>query len=78
MLALLGYLMIVTFMILIMTGRLTAMIALIAVPSAFALIGGFGGKMGEMALEGIEAFANGNHDFICNPFLWHFDRCWRF
>ncbi len=57
MLALLGYLMIVVFMILIMTGRLSAMIALIAVPSAFALIGGFGGKMGEMALEGIKDVA---------------------
>src|SRR5919107_2610227 len=57
MLALLGYLMILVFMILIMTGRLSAMIALIAVPSAFALIGGFGGKMGEMALEGIKDVA---------------------
>ncbi|MFD6441919.1 citrate transporter, partial [Peribacillus sp. NPDC060186] len=51
MLALLGYLMILVFMILIMTGRLSAMIALIVVPSAFALIGGFGSQMGEMALE---------------------------
>ena len=57
MLALLGYLMILVFMILIMTGRLTAMIALIVVPSAFALIGGFGGEMGEMALEGIKSVA---------------------
>ena len=46
MLALLGYLMILVFMILIMTGRLTAMIALIVVPSVFALIGGFGGEIG--------------------------------
>lgn len=57
MLALLGYLMILVFMILIMTGRLTAMIALIVVPSVFALIGGFGGVMGEMALEGIKSVA---------------------
>ncbi|MEH6948471.1 hypothetical protein V7068_15645, partial [Bacillus sp. JJ634] len=39
MLALLGYLMILVFMILIMTGRLSAMIALIVVPIVFALIG---------------------------------------
>ncbi|MGE7602341.1 CitMHS family transporter [Peribacillus sp. NPDC097675] len=57
MLALLGYLMIIVFMLLIMTGRLSAMIALIVVPSVFALIGGFGSDMGSMALEGIKSVA---------------------
>jgi len=57
MLALLGYLMILVFMILIMTGRLSAMIALIVVPIVFALIGGFGSEMGPMALEGIKSVA---------------------
>jgi citrate-Mg2+:H+ or citrate-Ca2+:H+ symporter, CitMHS family len=57
MLALLGFLMIIVFMILIMTGRLSAMIALIVVPIAFALIGGFGSEMGPMALEGIKSVA---------------------
>ncbi|MGE8080250.1 CitMHS family transporter [Peribacillus loiseleuriae] len=57
MLALLGYMMIIVFMILIMTGRLSAMIALIVVPIVFAFIGGFGSEMGPMALEGIKSVA---------------------
>lgn len=57
MLALLGFLMILVFMILIMTGRLSAMIALIIVPVVFALLGGFGREMGPMALEGIKSVA---------------------
>ncbi len=44
-------------MILIMTGRLTAMIALIVVPITFAVIGGFGGEMGPMMLDGIKSVA---------------------
>ncbi|PLR67189.1 citrate transporter [Bacillus sp. UMB0893] len=57
MLALLGFLMLITFMILIMTKRLTAMIALMVVPVVFALIGGFGSEIGPMALEGIKSVA---------------------
>ncbi|WP_318509529.1 CitMHS family transporter [Bacillus sp. T3] len=57
MLALLGFLMIITFMILIMTKRLPAMIALMVVPVIFAFIGGFGKEMGSMALEGIKSVA---------------------
>ncbi|MGY4797906.1 CitMHS family transporter [Lysinibacillus fusiformis] len=57
MLAILGFLMIIVFMILIMTGRLTAMIALIVVPITFAVIGGFGGEMGPMMLDGIKSVA---------------------
>ncbi|MFC4801422.1 CitMHS family transporter [Neobacillus sp. GCM10023253] len=57
MLAILGFLMIITFMTLIMTKRLPAMIALMVVPVVFALIGGYGSKMGPMALEGIKSVA---------------------
>jgi len=57
MLAILGFLMIIVFMILIMTGRLTAMIALIVVPITFAVIGGFGSEMGPMMLDGIKSVA---------------------
>ncbi|TDK63443.1 citrate transporter [Bacillus salipaludis] len=57
MLAILGFLMIIIFMVLIMTRRLSAMIALMVVPVAFALIGGFGKDMGPMALEGIKSVA---------------------
>lgn len=57
MLAILGFLMIIVFMILIMTGRLTAMIALIVVPITFAVIGGFGSEMGPMMLDGIKGVA---------------------
>ncbi|WP_224768178.1 CitMHS family transporter [Metabacillus idriensis] len=53
----LGFLMLITFMILIMTKRLTAMIALMVVPVVFALIGGFGSEIGPMALEGIKSVA---------------------
>ncbi|WP_256358412.1 CitMHS family transporter [Bacillus sp. sid0103] len=57
MLATLGFLMIIIFMVLIMTKRLSAMIALMVVPIVFALIGGFGKEMGPMALEGIKSVA---------------------
>lgn len=57
MLAILGFLMIIVFMVLIMTGRLSAMIALIVVPIVFAVIGGFGAEMGPMMLDGIKSVA---------------------
>jgi citrate-Mg2+:H+ or citrate-Ca2+:H+ symporter, CitMHS family len=57
MLAILGFLMILIFMILIMTKRLSAMIALMVIPVVFALIGGFGKEVGPMALEGIKSVA---------------------
>ncbi|GAB1803055.1 CitMHS family transporter [Priestia megaterium] len=53
MLALLGFLIIGVFLFLIMTNRLSVLIALILVPTVFALIGGFGLEMGDMMLEGI-------------------------
>lgn len=57
MLTLLAYSMVLVFMTLIMTDRLSALLALILVPIAFALIGGFGGTMGPMMLEGIRNLA---------------------
>lgn len=56
-LAILGFTMVVTFMVLIMTGRLSALVALIVVPIVFALVGGFAGDMGGMMLEGIRNLA---------------------
>ncbi|BEP41120.1 CitMHS family transporter [Variovorax sp. V15] len=57
MLTILAYSMIVVFMALVMTGRMTALIALIAVPIVFALIGGFGGDIGPMVISGLRAIA---------------------
>ena len=57
MLIVLAYLMVVTFMVLIMTDRLSALVALILVPIAFALIGGFGGQLGPMIVAGVRAIA---------------------
>ncbi|HEV8332970.1 MAG TPA: hypothetical protein VGQ22_16215 [Steroidobacteraceae bacterium] len=50
----LGFGMVITFMTLIMTRRLSPLVALIAVPILFALLGGFGGaQLGEMMLAGL-------------------------
>lgn len=49
----LAFSMVVVFMTLIMTKRLSAMTALILVPTVFAVIGGFGADMGPMMLDGI-------------------------
>ncbi len=57
MLTLLGYLMIGTFLFLIMTKRLTVIVALVLVPIVFGVIGGFGSEMGPMMLEGIQKVA---------------------
>jgi CitMHS family citrate-Mg2+:H+ or citrate-Ca2+:H+ symporter len=51
--AVLGTAMVVTFMTLIMTKRLSAIAALIAVPIAFGLIAGAGEGLGDMMLEGV-------------------------
>ncbi|MEH7386897.1 citrate:proton symporter [Bacillus sp. JJ1521] len=53
MLALLGYLMVITFMVLILTKRLSPFTALIIVPVIFGLIGGFGLDLGPLMIEGI-------------------------
>lgn len=49
--------MIIVFMALIMTGRATALIALIGVPIIFALVGGFGPEIGPMVISGVRAIA---------------------
>lgn len=56
-LTLLAYALIVVFMALIMTKRLSVLTALILVPIVFALLGGFGPKVGPMMLDGVRAIA---------------------
>jgi CitMHS family citrate-Mg2+:H+ or citrate-Ca2+:H+ symporter len=53
----LGYLMIATFMVLIMTKRLSALVALTLVPILFGLIAGHGADLGAMAVDGIAKLA---------------------
>lgn len=57
MLALLGFSMIAVFMYLIITKRMSAMVALVSIPILFALLGGFGPGIGEMMLDGIKQVA---------------------
>jgi len=57
MLSILGFGMVLTFMYLIMTKRLSPLVALIAIPIIFALIGGFGNEVDDMILEGIKKIA---------------------
>ena len=57
MLTVLAFAMIATFMALIMTKRMSVLTALILVPIAFALIGGFRGEIGPMMLDGVKALA---------------------
>lgn len=56
-LTILGYSIVVVFMLLIMTKRMTAFSSLIVVPIVFAYIGGFGLKIGTFALTGIKGVA---------------------
>jgi CitMHS family citrate-Mg2+:H+ or citrate-Ca2+:H+ symporter len=57
MLSALGFATIFTFLFLIMTKRISVTIALIAVPIAAAVVGGFATQMGPMLLNGIRAVA---------------------
>ncbi|MCE4280773.1 CitMHS family transporter, partial [Xanthomonas hortorum] len=57
MLTALGFGMVITFMYLIMSKRLSPLVALITVPIVFALLGGFGTGINEMMLEGIKKIA---------------------
>lgn len=57
MLTVLGFSMVVCFMYLIMTKRMSALIALILVPTLFALAGGFWHGLGEMMLSGVKTLA---------------------
>lgn len=55
--ALVGFGMVITFMYLIMSRRLSAIVALILVPVVFAVASGFGPTAGTMVLEGIRRLA---------------------
>jgi len=58
MLSVLGFAMVLVFMVLIMTKRMLPMVALIGVPILFGIVAGFGGReLGAMMLEGIRALA---------------------
>lgn len=57
MLTLLAFAMVATFMTLIMTGRVSALVALILTPVAFGLLAGHGTDLGPMMLEGVKALA---------------------
>jgi CitMHS family citrate-Mg2+:H+ or citrate-Ca2+:H+ symporter len=57
MLTLLGFGMVITFMYLIMTKRLSPLVALTLVPIVFALVGGFYAGLGPMMLDGIKKIA---------------------
>ena len=57
MLSILGFGMVITFMYLIMSKRLSPLVALITIPILFALIGGFGAGIGEMMVVGNKKIA---------------------
>ena len=56
-LTILAYGMIIVFMALIMTKRMSVLTALALVPIAFGVVAGFGPKLGPMMLDGIKALA---------------------
>lgn len=58
MLVLLGFLMIFTFMILIMTKRMSPLLALIIVPTIFGLFTGAGLGMGEMVMDSVKSLSS--------------------
>ena len=57
MLSILGFLMVATFMTLIMTRRLAPMVALILVPVVFGMLAGHGLDLGPMMLDGVKKIA---------------------
>jgi len=57
MLSLLGFLMVATFMTLIMTRRLAPLVALIVVPVLFGILAGHGLDLGPMMLDGVRKIA---------------------
>jgi CitMHS family citrate-Mg2+:H+ or citrate-Ca2+:H+ symporter len=57
MLTVLAFSMVISFMTLIMTKRMSALIALIVVPVAFAIAGGFAAGIGPMMLDGVRTLA---------------------
>ncbi|BDB59097.1 MULTISPECIES: CitMHS family transporter [Rhodococcus] len=57
MLVILGFLMVATFMYLIMSKRATPVVGLILIPVAFGLIAGAGTDIGDMIVDGVESLA---------------------
>src|SRR5215210_6550593 len=57
MLAILGFGMVLTFMVLIMTKRLSPQIALIIIPIVFGLLAGASSDIGKMMIEGVKSIA---------------------
>jgi CitMHS family citrate-Mg2+:H+ or citrate-Ca2+:H+ symporter len=57
MLSILGFGMVITFMYLIMSKRLSPLVALITIPIVFALMAGFGSELGPMMFDGIKKLA---------------------
>ena len=57
MLTILAYSMVIVFMYLIMTNKVSALLALILIPTLFGVIAGFSSDMGPMMLEGIRNLA---------------------
>ena len=57
MLTLFAFAMVATFMTLIMTGRVSALVALILTPVVFGLLAGHGADLGPMMLDGVKALA---------------------
>ncbi|MEB3368910.1 CitMHS family transporter [Saccharopolyspora mangrovi] len=57
MIALLGLGMVTVFLYLVMSKRLSPMVSLIAIPIAFALVGGFAPDLGDMITDGIKSVA---------------------
>lgn len=53
MLSILGFCMIATFLLLVLTKRLSVVVAFVLVAVVFALIGGFSAEMGQMMMDGI-------------------------
>ena len=73
MLALLGFAMVFVFMFLIMTKRMSALVALILIPSVFALIGGFYADMGPMMLEDPKISTYWYYAYVRYFIFWDYD-----
>ncbi|PAD20724.1 CitMHS family transporter [Terribacillus saccharophilus] len=58
MLTILGFSMMIVFTVLIMSKKLSPIVALTITPIFFALIGGFGGSLGDMILEGLQTVSS--------------------
>lgn len=56
--AILGYLMIITFMVLIMTKKMSAFTSLLIIPIVYGFIGGHGAELGKYALAGVKSVSS--------------------